>query len=702
MFAMLATYSWGQHIELSMDTVDVKEVFFNQTVQDPYRYFENTTDPRTKEYAQFQDQKAEDFFSANPLAKKYQRYLEKIDSGAKDDIGKVKVSESGAYFYLKMEERDYSWKIYYRPSLTGADRMLFNPEKFDRKSRKEYEITDFQPSWDGKKLLIAIASEHSHTSEIVILDVSNGNLNKTGIENSRPQEYYGMQWTPSAESFTYTALDNIDPSSPKSKLNSSLSLYTLKTGTSRIIFGNSIAPNTDNRLFPVTQINSSNDRFIIVYTGGPSNFWDSYYTSFDDLSNETPSWKSLLTFDDKAYGAKGKIKGNDYYFISQIDSSKVTISSIDLSAKIPIIKEVVKSKTDLITDFLLVNEDIYYTTSKYGVEASLFCHHEQKSAKIDLPSKSSKIKLTKASNNLIWIDAETPLSSVKNYTYSKETAVNEEHFYMPGSYPEFKDLVYDLVEIESYDGEMVPMSIIRAKELVFNGDNPVFSNSYGAFGSNDDISYQTHLLSFVSAGGILVYPHIRGGGAKGEKWHEAGKKDKKYNSWKDLIACMDYLVKNKYTTHSKITLFGESAGSIATAMAVNERPDISGTLIVGSGVFNPYRKESVYKSASFVEYGTMTDSIEAKGLIAMDPYLNIPKKTIFPSTLVLHGLKDDRIYLHEPLKYIAKMQKNHQGENPILLDLDPNGNHNSVTDFYEYFGRIFSFAFSESNHNIGI
>lgn len=702
MFAMLATYSWSQRVIVSMDTVGVEEVFFDQIVEDPYRYFENRNDSKVKEYSNLLDNQTEDYFQSLASSKRYRRYLEKIDNGVNDEIGEVKISETGSYFYLKMAKRDYSWKIYYRSSISEPEKLLFNPEKFSGKSKNDYEITAFEPSWDGSKVIIGISPEHSHTSEIIILDIKTGEIQETGIENSRPDEYYGMNWTPSGDSFTYTSLSVIDPTDPKVKLNTSLSLYSLKKKQSRIVFGNGIEPSTDNRLFPITQITSSKDQYIIVYTAGPSNYWDSYYTTFDDLKNSSPSWKKLLSIKDNAYEAKGKLHGDKYYFISEMNNSKAAIVAIKLEDETRQKEKIVEIESELITDFLLAENKIYFTTSKYGASASLFIVEGKKSEIIDLPLKASKIKITSNANNSIWIDAKSPLNEVKHFSYKMGTELEEEHLYIPGNYPMFKDFSFDLVEVKSHDGQMVPMSIIHRKDIVLNGNNPVFSYSYGAFGANDNISFQTHLLSFVSLGGVLVFPHIRGGGAKGKQWHEAGKKETKYNSWKDLIECMNYLVEKKYTQHSKITLFAESAGAISTAMAVNENPNIAGGLIIGSGVLNPYRKESVYKSTGFLEYGTMKDSTEALALIAMDPYLNITRKTVFPSTLVLHGLRDDRIYLHEPLKYVARMQKNNTGPNPILLDLDKKGTHNSVTDFYEYFGRIFSFAFSESKHEIGI
>ncbi len=692
--------SWGQKIPVSHDTLTIKENFFGTTVEDPFRYFENKDDSRVEQYSKLQDQKAEAHFKTLPSAKKYQRYLERIDRGANDEMGEMKVSELGAYFYLKMAKNDYSWKIYYRASINEHEVVLFNPEKYDGRTQGNYEITAFQPSWDGSKVAISVSIEHGFTSEIILLDVTTRVIKQTGIENSRPGEYLGLHWTPLGDSFTYTSLSTTDPKDPKIKQNSSLSLYSVETGQSRIIFGNGMKPKTDNRLFPVTRITSSTDQYIIVYTGGPSKFWDSYYTSFEDLTNPNPDWKKLFTTKDNVYQARGKLNGSNFYFITETDSFGFTISSINL--KHHSTEKIIKRESDIIKDFVLAEDKIYFTTSKYGISSKLFLYEKGDYKEIEIPVQASKIDITRDYNNSIWIEVKSSLNQLQNFSYKPETGLKKEQFYLPGNFPTLQNFVYELVEVESHDGAMVPMSIIHRKDMSKNGDNPVFSNSYGAYGSHDDISFQTHLLSFVSLGGVLVFPHIRGGGAKGKQWHEAGKNETKYNSWMDLTACMNYLVEKNYTQHSKITLFSESAGAISTAMAINKNPNLAGALIIGSGVLNPYRREAIYKSADFLEDGTMKDSTQALALIAMDPFLNIPSKTVFPSTLVLHGLQDDRIYLHEPLKFVAKMQKNNIGSNPVLLDIDRNGSHNSVTDFYVYFGRIFSFAFSVAEHDIGI
>ena len=681
------------------DTVDVEETFFGKTVRDPFRNLEDLTTKNTISFLNSQEEKAEEYFNKSNVLKKYTKYIRKIDKEIVEELGKLKISESGAYFYEKTSSLNYRWKLYFRDSLNSDEQVLFDPQILRDTTTKRYEIRSFAPSWDATKVLIAIASKHSHTSEIILLDVQTGDIERTGIKNSRPEEYYGMNWLPNGDGFTFTSLKIIDPKNPEVKLNTSLSLYDFKTKTIRNIFGEGLTPKTDNRLFPVTHIKGNHDKYIIVYLGGPDTFWDSYYTTFKDLENPSPDWKPLRKKSHKVVYGIDQLIEDDYYYLTYKDNGQSSIAKLNLNDSNKKIGQVLETTDEIITNFISVADSLFITTSKHGVANFLYGFKDDKYKKIVLPMLSTEIDIRKGNNGSVWIGAKSPLKSVSNFLY-KDGKVEQLNFYDSGTLTNFKNLIFKVVEVEGHDGEIIPMSIIHQKGLKLNGENAVFNDSYGAFGTMVDVSFQTQFLSFASLGGVLVRPHIRGGGAKGHKWHIAGKKQNKPNSWKDLISCMEYLINNRYTSSSKISVFSESGGAIPIAMLVNKRPDLVGALIIGSGVLNPYRKEAIYKSTGFAEYGTMKDSIEARGLIAMDPYLNIPKTTKFPSTLVLHGAKDDRIYLHEPLKYVMKMQQNNTGNNPILLDIDPNGTHNTVTSYYSYYGRVFSFALNETNQKV--
>lgn len=64
-------------------------------------------------------------------------------------------------------------------------------------------------------------------------------------------------------------------------------------------------------------------------------------------------------------------------------------------------------------------------------------------------------------------------------------------------------------------------------------------------------------MLWVNQGGMVAVAHVRGGGEKGDKWHKAGFKETKPNTWRDLIDCTEYLIKEKYTSKDNIAIWGQ-------------------------------------------------------------------------------------------------------------------------------------------------
>jgi oligopeptidase B len=71
-----------------------------------------------------------------------------------------------------------------------------------------------------------------------------------------------------------------------------------------------------------------------------------------------------------------------------------------------------------------------------------------------------------------------------------------------------------------------------------------------------ELSFSPARLSLLDRGVIVAAAHVRGGGEKGEHWHEAGKLlDKQYSS-SDFIACAEHLIAKRYTRPSGLRLSG--------------------------------------------------------------------------------------------------------------------------------------------------
>ena len=104
------------------------------------------------------------------------------------------------------------------------------------------------------------------------------------------------------------------------------------------------------------------------------------------------------------------------------------------------------------------------------------------------------------------------------------------------------------VLVASHDRVQVPLSIIHRKDIRLDGTNPTLLSGYGAYGFTNSMRFDPIQLAWLERGGVIAIAHVRGGGAFGKQWHHAGRKLTKPNTWKDFIACAEYLVNAGYTS----------------------------------------------------------------------------------------------------------------------------------------------------------
>jgi prolyl oligopeptidase len=190
------------------------------------------------------------------------------------------------------------------------------------------------------------------------------------------------------------------------------------------------------------------------------------------------------------------------------------------------------------------------------------------------------------------------------------------------------------------------------------------------------------------------------GGEKGEKWRLGGYKDTKPNTWRDLIDCTEYLIKEKYTSKDKVAIWGGSAGGITVGRAMTERPDLFKAVIAEVGLMNPLRDE-ITPNGQPKEFGSVKDPKEFKALLQMDAYHHIKKGVKYPATLITGGINDQRVIVWEPVKFAAKLMADNASSNPILLKIDFEGGHGAnipITQRYADIGDIFAFAFWQLGH----
>jgi prolyl oligopeptidase len=216
--------------------------------------------------------------------------------------------------------------------------------------------------------------------------------------------------------------------------------------------------------------------------------------------------------------------------------------------------------------------------------------------------------------------------------------------------------------------------------------------------------FNKYFLPMFRRGVILAWAHIRGGGEKGEEWHKAGMKTTKPNSWKDLIACAEWLTENQYTSPERLGVAGGSAGGIAVGMAVVERPDLFKVAIPAVGLLSMIRfGHSPNGPANAPEFGSVDTREEYAALKAMDAYHNLKPFTDYPATLIITGYNDPRVISWVPAKFAARLQKYNTSANPVLLKVDYSTGHGggeTVSDILNNLADEYAFLLTHTTADV--
>ena len=221
---------------------------------------------------------------------------------------------------------------------------------------------------------------------------------------------------------------------------------------------------------------------------------------------------------------------------------------------------------------------------------------------------------------------------------------------------------------EAADGTRIPVSIVARKGLERDGSHPTIVAAYGAYQEAIRPAFDARSIAFLEQGGVLATAHVRGGGEYGKAWWQAGQKLTKPNTWRDLIASCEYLIREGWTSQPRLAIEGESAGGIAVGMALTERPDLFSVVIGKVGTYNMLRSEFGHGGQSNVaEFGSIADEDGFRGLRAMDAYHAVRDGVPYPAVLLTAGMTDSRVSPWEAAKMTARLQRATGSSNPVLL-----------------------------------
>ena len=456
--------------------------------------------------------------------------------------------------------------------------------------------------------------------------------------------------------------------------------------------------------FP-TIYSSDDKKYLFLNIGSTKNEALSYYATIDQLHNEKINWKPLIKYEDEITDFYSI--GNQLFFLSHKNAPKykVGVTSL-LNPNFDKARIIVAESKDVITSIQKTKSYIIYATSNgLTKEKHLIDPKTLATKKLLLPqgvNGSSPFNATLNNRLIVYNTNWLSPYSIYEYDVSKNTSAKSKWFDMSGSFPDFsKDFAIKEVDVKSHDGVLVPLSILYQKNIILDGNAPCYLTGYGAYSMSQQPGFIDVMAILLEQGCSIAFAHVRGGGEKGEEWHKAGMKTTKPNTWKDFIACAEYLIKEKYTSSQKLIGEGMSAGGILIGRAITERPDLFAVAINEVGMTNAVRSETTPNGDNQIpEIGSIKVEEECKALIEMDAQSKVVKRTKYPAVFIRSGMNDARVVPWMPAKFAAILQNSSSSNKPVLLYVNYGNGHftSDVDENFKEFADMISFSFWQVGH----
>ena len=678
------------------------DTYHGVKVVDDYRNLENMDDPEVINWMKENSNYAKSVLNKIPGKEKLMQMMLDLDSRQSNIVSNLKITEDDDYFYLMRKPEDETGKLYRRSEYNGDEKLFFDPEKYKADSENNYTITDFMPNEDGDMIAVMLSPNGSETGEVIFVD-NDGNIQEETLELAQ----FNMSWL-SEDELMYPKIGSADISDQTRQMN--LKNYVHKLGTSqeedKVIFSAEMHPELN--ISPV-------ELPIVIYDDITENLFtavltvDKAWRLFKAENNKFPTtWTEIIKKEDMI-GGQPAITKNAMYYLSFKDAPNFKILKADLDN--PSVKnaEVVVPEPEIgpITGMYANDKGLFYTLQQNGVKSRLFFLEDgsEEPREIKLPFTAGSISLSgkMSDSDDLWVNISGWNQSNKRYRYNMD---DDEFISEPMSseveYPELENLVVEEIEVTSHDGVKVPVSIIRRDDVKMDNSTPTVIYGYGSYGNSTGPFFSPIILSFTEFGGILVVPHVRGGGELGDAWHRAGQKENKPNTWKDAIATAEYLIDEGYTSPDKLSIFGGSAGGIFVGRSITERPDLFAAAAPLVGAMNNVRMEETPNGpVNAPEFGTIKDKKEFEALLEMDSYHALEKGEEYPAMFITAGMNDPRVIAWQPAKFAAKAQAYNASDEPILFLTDFESGHgigDDKTKRMENFADVFSFFYWQSGH----
>lgn len=636
---------------------DVQDTLHGVTIADPYRWLENQQSPETRAWINQQNEYTHKLLDGWPGRKRLEERLSELK---KVERISTPIERNGRFFYRKRAADQEQFVIYNRQGDEGKEDVLIDPNPMSPDHSTNVDIMDV--SKDGKLLVYSVRSGGKDETEVHILDVDTKKEDPDEVLPARV--YFDLSLMPDGSGFYYSTMLDDGPRVRFHKLHTKATEDTDVFGKGytkeSIVVGD---PSEDGRHLVIHVLHGSAADQVEIWVrdltrNGPIKpiIKDLHARSFGfavgdnlylqtnykapkgrvvllDLADPAPeNWRELVPEAENAIDfvapAGGKI------LVSYVHNATSVVKAFQPDGKLAFAVSLPALGTVAGVQGKWENQAAYFTYTSFAIPATIY--------RCDMSSGKQSV----------WAQVRVP--------------VDESKF-------EVKQVWY-----ASKDGTKIPMFLMYAKGIKQDGSNPVLLEGYGGFAVDNTPYFDSDAIVWAERGGVYALANLRGGGEFGEAWHQAGMLSRKQNVFDDFIAASEWLIDNKYTNPSKLSILGGSNGGLLVGAALTQRPELYQAVVCWHPLLDMLRYDQFMEAQFWVsEYGAAKDPEQFKWLYAYSPYQHVKKGVKYPAVLFMTGDGDTRVAPLHARKMAALLQSDTGSNRPILLRYELAAGHSS-------------------------
>lgn len=670
------------------ERLDVVDVLHGHPVPDPYRWLEDTADPRTVVWSRAQEELfAEQAAHWPGRAEVGVRIRELLAAGV---IG-VPIWRGDRRFFMRREGDQEHGVLMVAED--GQERVLLDPMALDPSGLTT--LDSWQPTLEGHLIAYQLSQGGTEESVLRVLDVATGEDVDGPIDRAR---YSPVAWLPGGRAFYYVR--RLDPASlPEDERQFHRRVWLHRLGNDptedveifgagldlRSYFG--VRASRDGRWLIVTAATGTAPRndVWIADLGVPGASGEAERDAVLAAPPLRPVAVGLDARTDPFVGRDGRL-----YVATDLDAPRGRLAVTTPTAPEPEHWRdlLPQDGTAVLEDFTILDGPgmdgapvLLASWTRHAV-SEVTAHALSDGALLEddrwpvkLPGVGSIGALVSRpeGGHEAWFSYTDHTTPPQVYRLDGRTGVLDLWARPPGSVEGLPAVVTQQLTYLSTDGETVRMFVIAPASALDDDGKPTAPRptvlyGYGGFGVSLTPGYSASILAWVEAGGVYAIANLRGGSENGEAWHRAGMLGSKQNVFDDFHAAAERLVADGWTAPDRLVASGGSNGGLLVGAALTQRPELFAGIVCSAPLLDMVRYEQFGLGATWnVEYGSADVPEEFQWLLRYSPYHHVREGVEYPATLFTVFEGDSRVDPMHGRKMCAALQHATSSARPVLF-----------------------------------